>query len=477
MSDFFVELSKNPTAVKVIRTLRLPVPLPPRLKRAKGAWEERPLADLTVLVAAVKSHALAEAFSDLLVNAGADTVLVGEEMESGPYDAKGEAWGRSPKKVSLESLSEHIRPHALLMDATQVEGPEDLKELYRFYHPTIRKLSSSGRVAVVTRPPDQADTPSKAAALRSLEGFVRSMGKEVGRKGSTSLLFHVEEGAEERLVPALQFFLSYRAAYISGQPLRISNAVKWPESVPLMRPLEGKIALITGSARGIGAATAEVMSREGAHVIIMDLPSDEEKAKALAEKLGGTALACDITSPEAADTIKQCVESQFDGLDIVVHNAGVTRDKTLGKMDEDRWDMVLNINLMSLIRVDQELRPLLKENGRIVCLSSIAGIGGNVGQSNYASSKAGVIGYVQSSAPEVMDRGITVNAMAPGFIETRLTAAIPPVTRFMARRLSNLSQGGIPEDVAETATFLVSPGAAGITGQVLRVCGGNFVGA
>jgi len=477
MSDFFVELSKNPTAVKVIRMLRLPVPLPPRLKRAKGPWEEKPLLDLLVMVGAVKGHVLSDVLSDVLVQAGADTTLVGDSMNPEAYQEKGEAWGRCPKTISLDALPEHGKPHGLVMDALNLEGPEDLKAIYDFFHATVRTVASSGRVIVLARPADSAQCPRKAAALRSLEGFVRSVGKEVGRKGSTATLVWVESGAEERLVPVLRFFLSHRAAYISGQPLRISASVSWPQDVPLVRPLEGKVALITGAARGIGAATAETMAREGAHVIVMDLPSDEEAAQVLATKLGGTALACDMTSEQAGSVIQECVRSSFKGLDIVVHNAGVTRDKTLGNMDDSRWDMVMNVNLISLMRVNEEIQPLIPQGGRILCLSSIAGIGGNVGQTNYAASKAGVIGYVQSVAPAMALKGITVNAMAPGFIETRMTAAIPPVTRFMARRLCSLSQGGLPQDVAETATFLASPGAAGITGQVLRVCGGNFVGA
>jgi 3-oxoacyl-[acyl-carrier protein] reductase len=149
----------------------------------------------------------------------------------------------------------------------------------------------------------------------------------------------------------------------------------------------------------------------------------------------------------------------------------------LANMDAPRWNMVLDVNLISLMRVNESLLDFLRDGGRIVCLSSIGGIAGNVGQTNYAATKAGVIGYIEGLAPILAPRGITVNAIAPGFIETKMTAAVPLATREVARRLCNLSQGGQPQDIAEAITFLASPGASGMTGEVLRVCGGNFIGA
>src|SRR5581483_3421611 len=140
------------------------------------------------------------------------------------------------------------------------------------------------------------------------------------------------------------------------------------------------------------------------------------------------------------------------GVDIVIHNAGVTRDKTLGRMDEDQWNMVIDINLRAPQRIDRELfaREVIRENGRIVLVSSISGIAGNAGQTNYATSKAGIIGMVQAYGPGVWKRGVTLNAVAPGFIETQMTAAMPLATREVGRRMNSLSQGGLPRDVAET---------------------------
>jgi 3-oxoacyl-[acyl-carrier protein] reductase len=167
------------------------------------------------------------------------------------------------------------------------------------------------------------------------------------------------------------------------------------------------------------------------------------------------------------------------GVDIVVHNAGVTRDKTLGRMPEDLWDMVLSINLGAPQRIDRELfeRDAVRANGRIVCVSSISGIAGNAGQTNYSTSKAGVIGFVQAWAPAVAERGATLNAVAPGFIETQMTAAMPIATREAGRRMNSLAQGGLPVDVAETIAWFASPGSVGVNGNVVRVCGQSLIGA
>ena len=162
-----------------------------------------------------------------------------------------------------------------------------------------------------------------------------------------------------------------------------------------------------------------------------------------------------------------------------MHNAGVTRDKTLGRMSAELWDMVLGINLIAQERIDDELlaRETIRPNGRIVSVSSISGIAGNAGQTNYATSKAGVIGMVQSLAPELRERGITINAVAPGFIETQMTAAMPIATREAGRRMNSMAQGGLPVDVAEAIAWYASPGSAGVTGNVVRVCGQSLLGA
>jgi len=328
---------------------------------------------------------------------------------------------------------------------------------------------------VLGRPPEDAKSAAAAAAAGGLEGFTRSVAKEIGRRGSTAQLLYVASGAEARVAGPLRFFLSARSAFVTGQPLRIGRAVAG--DVPRFeRSLAGKVALVTGAARGIGEATARLLAQEGAKVLCLDRPEDDAVVAAVAHSIGGEAVLQDITARDAAASILASIDG---GVDIVVHNAGITRDKTLAKMSQDWWQQAVEVNLAAVVRINQALleAKAVREGGRIICLSSVAGIAGNVGQSNYAASKRGLVSYVEHLSAEVASAGITVNAIAPGFIETRLTAVMPVMIREGARRLSALGQGGQPEDVGHAITFLATPGSVGITGSVLRVCGGALVGA
>jgi 3-oxoacyl-[acyl-carrier protein] reductase len=239
------------------------------------------------------------------------------------------------------------------------------------------------------------------------------------------------------------------------------------------------VALVTGAARGIGAAIAEVLARDGAHVVGVDIPAMAAELENVMASLGGSTLTADITEADAPAVIAGHLLEHHGGVDVVVHNAGVTRDKTLGRMSEDQWNMVLGINLSAPQHIDRELfaRDAVRANGRIICVASISGIAGNAGQTNYSTSKAGVIGIVDAFAPALAKRGVTINAVAPGFIETQMTAAMPIAVREAGRRMNSVSQGGLPVDVAETIAWYASPASGGVTGNVVRVCGQSLIGA
>ena len=193
----------------------------------------------------------------------------------------------------------------------------------------------------------------------------------------------------------------------------------------------------------------------------------------------GVALQLDITADDAAERVIEVARARFGRLDLVVHNAGITRDKLLANMTPERWDSVIAVNIAAQLRMNEALlaaEDLAPDGLRIVSLASTSGIAGNRGQTNYGYSKAAVIGATQALAPRLARAGGTANAVAPGFIETEMTARIPAVTRQVARRLNSLQQGGQPVDVAEAISFLASPQAAGVNGQVLRVGGQNMVG-
>ncbi len=477
MSDFLVELGTQPAARKAVKSLGLPIPLPQKLKRSDYPWQDRPLEDMGVVVCHGKGSGFAETLARTLTGAGAKSYVLGDGTHFKWYEEYGEAWARRAEPLTGDEAPDGLQPKCLIFDASGMKGPEDLKGMYRFFHQWVRKLAPCGRAVIVSRTFEEAGSPSMAACAQAVNGFMRSLSREIGRKGATAQVLYVDRGAEEQADPVLRFLLSNRSAYITAQPIHVSGNVTFDGEPPVRRPLDGKIALVTGAARGIGAATAETLAREGAHVVGMDRPSEDGPLSKLMDRLGGSMLLCDITDENAPQVICDEIKKRFKGLDIVVHNAGVTRDKMLVNMDEELWDMTLGVNLISLIRVNEALKKLLKKNGRVICLASVAGIAGNMGQTNYSASKAGVIGYVRALAPTLSGKNITVNAIAPGFIETRMTAAIPFTTREVARRLCNLSQGGLPADIGELVAFLASPGAAGITGEVIRICGGNYIGA
>ncbi|HZJ29349.1 MAG TPA: 3-oxoacyl-ACP reductase [Solirubrobacterales bacterium] len=392
---------------------------------------------------------------------------------------------------AVTEIPEGERFKALVYDATGIADSTELVELQAFFHPAVPRLAGSGRVVVLGTMPAACKSPREATAQRALEGFTRSLGKEVGR-GTTVQLVYVEPGAEGEIDSTLRFLLSPRSAYVSGQVVRVgkpngraggkaggstsASANGKAGGFDWERPLAGKVALVTGASRGIGKAIAETLHRDGADLRVLDIPAAGEALREVAKNLGGQAIELDITDPEAPARIVEWLGGE---LDIVVHNAGVTKDRTIAKMPADRWNQLMEINLSSEERINDALLEagLPRAGGRIVCVSSMSGIAGNSGQTNYATSKAGVIGMVESMAPVVAEQGVTINAVAPGFIETEMTDRMPFAIREAGRRMNSLSQGGKPIDVAETIAWFASPASAGVNANTVRVCGQSLLGA
>jgi 3-oxoacyl-[acyl-carrier protein] reductase len=369
----------------------------------------------------------------------------------------------------------------LVYDATGITEPAGLKGLYKFFTPLLRNLGASGRVVVVGTAPEETGSVHERVAQRALEGFTRSLAKEM-RRGATVNLVHLSPDAKPAatgLESTMRFLLSGKSAYVDGQVFRVGAADSAPPA-DWDKPLDGKVAIVTGAARGIGATIAEVFSRDGAKVVCIDVEGAAEPLGITASKVGGTALTLDVTAEDAVDKITEHLRDVHGGrADVLVNNAGITRDKLLANMDEARWDSVLAVNLLAPLRLAEGLvdNGMIGEGGRIVGLSSMAGIAGNRGQTNYAATKAGMIGLTESLAAAYADRNVTVNAVAPGFIETKMTEAIPLATREVGRRLNSLYQGGKPVDVAETIAYFASPASNAVTGNTIRVCGQAWLGA
>jgi 3-oxoacyl-[acyl-carrier protein] reductase len=376
-----------------------------------------------------------------------------------------------PGLTGLKFPSASDAPAAVLLDATGVRDVEGLAEVHAALHAVLRSVAASGRVVVLGAPLSSVDH-HQAAAQQALEGFTRSLGKEIGRGRTVNLVRLSDAPAAES---TLRFLLSPKSAYVSGQVIEVGQAQE--AGVDWSHPLAGRTALVTGGARGIGAAVAETLARDGARVVVLDVPGASAEAERLAARLGGRALALDITAADAGERIAEALP---DGLDVLVHNAGITRDRRLVNMPGERWRSVLDVNLASVLRTTDALLETgtLRRGGRIVATASIAGLAGNAGQTNYGASKAGVVGLVRSLAPRALAaHGVTVNAVAPGFIETKMTAAIPLFIREAGRRMNSLGQGGLPVDVAETTAWLAHPASGAVNGQVVRVCGQSLLGA
>ncbi|HEY6424113.1 MAG TPA: 3-oxoacyl-ACP reductase [Pseudonocardiaceae bacterium] len=435
MADRYQSFARSPLGQTLVR--RLGLPDPPRLQRHTPG---RPVLEGPVLSGAAPAGWAGKQVDALLADLGAPNY---------PADYA-----------------------ALVFDATGIADPGQLRALYEFFHPVIRSLRPSGRVIVLGTEP--RSDPAQAAAQQAVEGFVRSVGKEV-RQGATAQLVRLAPGAETAMESTLRFLLSARSAYVSGQVISVDPATV-PDVTDWEHPLHGQVALVTGAARGIGEAIAATLARDGARVVCLDIPAAGDTLAAVANRIGGVALQCDITAADAPQRIATHLQR---GIDVVVHNAGITRDRTLGRMSDAEWDAVLDVNLAAPARITSALveSGALRSGGRVIGLASITGIAGNAGQTNYAASKAGVIGLTRAQAAVLGERGITVNAVAPGFIETEMTARMPLVIREVGRRLNSLAQGGRPVDVAETVAWLAAPASAGVTGQVVRVCGQSLLGA
>lgn len=472
MSDRYQSLANSPVGKKVFSAISLPIPV---VLERHNPDQNSFIKGQVVLGATRGASALPAILGTLQLAPEAALHTLGGSAGGPVVEAAGEQ-ASVPVRTLTVTPEDQTRFKGLVFDATGIRESADLHELWAFFHPLVRKMESCGRILVIGRTPETCE-PAQHTAQRALVGLVKALGKEI-RKGTAVNLVYVSEGGEDQLAGALQFFLSAKSAYVSGQVVRVAPAGFDGKDFDWQRPLHGKNILVTGAARGIGAAIASTLARDGATVIALDIPPMAEDLRRVASDIGGIPLEADITAADTPAAISK-VAKERGGLHAIIHNAGITRDKTMGGMPDRFWDMVIDINISAAERINAQLLAdgAINKGGRIVGVSSISGIAGNMGQTNYATSKAAVIGMVESMAPVLAKQEITINAVAPGFIETQMTAAIPFTIREAGRRMNAMSQGGQPVDVAEAIAFFASPAAQGVTGNIMRVCGLSLIGA
>lgn len=439
---------KNPLGKKLAKSLGLPNP--PHLQRR----DERPETLLNPV---------------LVLGEGDGADALAEELL---------AWGGDIRRRHEEC--QKIGSIVLALDA--LAAPAELSAPVLAAAGALKKLAPHGRIVVVSRMPSAGETTpatlEQVAARGAVEGLVRSLGHEM-RAGATANGVRVAGGVRltsPSVLHALRFFLSARSAFVTGQLLDV--AAEGPAERERERALDGLTLCVTGASRGIGAAIARTLATDGATVIAVDVMAQGVDLSRLCTEIGAVPVLADVTTHKAGDAIAQAARQAGGTLDGIVHNAGITRDKMFANMTVDRWDAVMAVNLEAQITLTAALREsgVLSKQYRHVGIASTSGIAGNRGQTNYAASKSGVIAYVAALARDLAESGGTANAIAPGFIETDMTAKIPPLRREFARRLNSLGQGGLPVDVAEGVAFLLAPEAGGIQGETLRVCGQNMVG-
>lgn len=450
-TDGYTRFVNRPLGKQVAKTIGLPQPVPLR-RHTQG---DR-LVTGTILI--------------LGESASADAVA--KQLWEEKYDVRRDAGLK--QKFS-----------AIIVALDDIEHPQDLSSTVLALGSALRSLETNGRVITIFRDPNDPAVMSDANALaarRGVEGMTRSLAKEM-RRGATANGIQLGDDVEmtsPSAQAAIRFFLSGRSAYVAGQFLAVSSSAgNTPQDWDA--PLANKVIVVTGAARGIGASISETLARDGASVIGVDVPSAGEALTAVMNRVGGIAVQMDITADDAGDQLLQKAGERFGRLDGIVHNAGITRDKLLANMDDSRWDALMSVNITAPLRINEQLltargEGVLAENFRITALSSTSGIAGNRGQTNYAAAKAGVRGMTQALATTLGETGGSINAVAPGFIETAMTDAMPAATREVARRMNALQQGGRPVDVAEAIAFFHADASAGINGTTLRVCGQSMVG-
>lgn len=386
------------------------------------------------------------------------------------------------RAIAALPRSENLTPTSAMLDLSQLTSGLGLTDvLFKDLQPllnTAGRLSSMKRLLLLLPPHSHDASSAPETHHTALASFTRSLAKEMARSG-IAVNAIVSRSDNDIALPLALFTLSPACSYVTGQTFHVTSTTGAAPSsegdVFQTFSLAGRTIAVTGAARGIGAAIAAVLVNNGAHAIGIDQPAMSAQLRAATHLRG--VVEADITrSEEACKALQACLKEQrVNGLDGIVHNAGITRDKLLRGMKREAFDSVLDVNLHAPMRMNAALTSmqLLSTAAARVHLSSINGIAGAAGQTNYSTSKAGLIQYTR----QLHDAGVRAHAVAPGFIATDMTAAMPFFPRLMAAQMCAFAQPGTPDDVAHMVAFMLSPAGSSLSGGCVRVCGGHFVGA
>ncbi len=483
--------SLNPNVRKLLQRVPLPISLPTPLRRGAGRTRANELTGTRAVLTHLRDGldlALAQAMQAAgaavtIVDPAGETTLTGRLVDGGGQlvPATADLPGGVLNAIAQSGATGDRRPLTLIHRVTRPHGDdlavnEATDGLLAVGHAAAH-LPPNSRLLLVLGPDLRKDNLG-ALMIAATHGFARSAFKEMGKNGGTC---HVIRAEDAQAAAELATFLAGpRSAFVSGLDLVAQKSLAGDATA--VPTLDGKVILVTGAARGIGAAIAERLALEGAHVWINDIAQAQAAAADTVAQIrarGGHAdfVAADVGTLSGAQAIADAIGKDAGRVDGVIHNAGITRDRTLKKMSVAHWRQVLQVNFGAMHLVQTALSPILSDGASMVLMSSVMGISGNFGQTNYSASKSAVIELAKQWACEGHARGLRANAIAPGFILTEMTAQMPVINREMAKQLTAMLQPGLPLDVAELACFLVGAQSRGVTGQVLRCDGGMAFGA
>lgn len=398
----------------------------------------------------------------------------------------------------LQTMPTHLPPSsrgtfsALVLNTQHYRSAEGLEKLFDDCQSLLPLLGKRAHVLLLSPETTQTHTTHQQRYLEGFTALTKCLAKEMAPEATTINHLRVYDNRHQSLPALLRYFLSNRSSYVTGQCVSVGlipSAQRWakktatssaaplaasnPEPHHLLNAPKKPLALVTGATGGIGRAIAHRLAADNFRIILVDQPREKFALRYLAEKTGGIALSLDLTRPNSSGALAECIDDHGGKLQSLVHNAGIIRDRLFKNMGAEAWQSVLNTNLWAPIKITENLlkEKKLADQARIVLMSSVMALSGNRGQTQYCLAKAGLMGFMQDIAPQIAKAGMTINTIAPGFIDTPMTQRLPKRIREIAKRYNAFAQAGRPEDVAEAVALCCQPTADFFSGNVLRVCG------
>lgn len=494
MSEFYEGLARGYLGKRLIKALSLPYPAP-LLRPSEIRFRNQNTLQGHIILSGFTPDDLFESCIDTLTRENPAHAIDPKIHWHGPTTPESRM---AINTHGLQTLPAHLPPSsrgtfsALVLNTQHYRSPEALEALFNDCQALLPLLGKRAHILLLSPEKTLIHTTHQQRYLQAFTALTKSLAKEIAPEATTINHLRLYDNRHQSLPALLRYFLSNRSSYVTGQCVsagQIPAASRWakktatnsaaplaasnPEPHPASNNAKKPLVLLTGAAGGIGQAIAHRLAADNFRTILVDQPREKFALRYLAEKTGGIPLSLDLTRPNSAGTLAECIDEQGGQLQSLIHNAGIIRDRLFKKMDPQDWESVLDTNLWAPINITEALlkEKKLADQARIVLMSSVMALSGNRGQTQYCLAKAGLIGFMQDIAPQIAKSGMTINTVAPGFIDTPMTQKLPKRIREIAKRCNAFAQAGRPEDVAEAVALCCQPTADYFSGNILRVCG------